>query len=82
MYCGLFIFFGNIFILAHGSESESDSDTDGHYLHPILLGGGSQKQSRSESPMIGPKTREEVKEKDTPTSVPEIKVNYELGKVS
>ncbi|VDK31381.1 unnamed protein product [Gongylonema pulchrum] len=46
-----------------GSESDSDFDSEGDgnddYLHPLLMGRLRKNDSRSNSPVIGPKTKEE-----------------------
>uniref|UniRef100_F1KV68 Protein SWAP n=1 Tax=Ascaris suum TaxID=6253 RepID=F1KV68_ASCSU len=64
---------------ARDNSSESDSDGE-HYLHPLLMGGGAaiKEPSRGSSPLIGPKTKEDIESTSTPP--PQVKVDYEIGK--
>lgn len=64
-----------------GSDTDTDSDSDnsGNYLHPLLMGGARKTDSRSISPVIGPKTKEE--HEATPRKQSQVKTVYKLGKV-
>uniref|UniRef100_A0A915BSZ0 SURP motif domain-containing protein n=3 Tax=Parascaris univalens TaxID=6257 RepID=A0A915BSZ0_PARUN len=65
------------------SDNSSESDSDGeHYLHPLLMGGGAvtKEPSRGSSPLIGPKTKEDIESASTPPPRPQVKVDYEIGK--
>lgn len=62
------------------SHDESDLDDSGDYLHPLLLGGGACKVSGSQSPVVGPKAKEECS--SSPIMKPQIRADYKLGKVS
>ncbi|VDK46079.1 unnamed protein product [Anisakis simplex] len=65
------------------TDSESDSDSGDHYLHPLLMGGASAsnlKEGSSSAVIIGPKTREELQKTATPSPPPQVKIDYEIGK--
>lgn len=69
----------HLFILGSNSGSDSESDTSGNYLHPLLMGGARKTDSGSSSPVIGPKTKEE-NEVSIKKQL-QIRTDYKLGKV-
>ncbi|VDN52051.1 unnamed protein product [Dracunculus medinensis] len=63
---------------AYISEDDDSDSNDGHYLHPLLMGGKkSNMDEYKDFPLIGPKTKEEqeIPKSSTP------KIQYQLGKV-
>ncbi|KAM3723041.1 Protein SWAP [Dirofilaria immitis] len=61
-----------------GSDSDSESDGSGNYLHPLLMGGIRKADFGDNSPVIGPKTKEE---NDVATKKQlQVKTDYKLGK--
>ncbi|VDK85613.1 unnamed protein product [Litomosoides sigmodontis] len=64
--------------IGSNSSSDSESDTSGNYLHPLLMGGARKTDSGSSSPVIGPKTKEE-NEVSTKKQM-QIRTDYKLGK--
>ncbi|EJW87902.1 hypothetical protein WUBG_01188 [Wuchereria bancrofti] len=64
--------------IGSNSDSDSGSDISGNYLHPLLMGGARKTDSRSNSPVIGPKTKEE---NDVATKKQlQVGNDYKLGK--
>ncbi|KAK6102031.1 Surp module family protein [Brugia pahangi] len=64
--------------IGSNSDSDSGSDISGNYLHPLLMGGARKTESRSSSPVIGPKTKEE---NDVATKKQlQVGNDYKLGK--
>ncbi|KAL4003345.1 Surp module family protein [Acanthocheilonema viteae] len=65
-------------VIGSNSDIDSESDTDGNYLHPLLMGGARKTDSGNSSPVIGPKTKEE---NDVVTKKQlQIRTDYKLGK--